>query len=93
MQVPWKAQRLGAGVEGLWNNPRARAAVDCGEMDQGDVRVETVVGNACGGKAGQPWKQGDFAESRIVGGAIFTPVSPHMPAWQLNNTQAGPSNA
>ena len=93
MQVPWKAQQLGAGVEGLWNNPRARAAVDCGEMDQGDVRVETVVGNACGGKAGQPWKQGDFAESRIVGGAIFTPVSPHMPAWQLNNTQAGPSNA
>ena len=31
MQVPWKAQRLGAGVEGLWSNPRARAAVDCGE--------------------------------------------------------------
>ena len=31
-------------------NPRARAAVDCGEMDQADVREETVVGNACGGK-------------------------------------------
>ena len=31
MQIPWKAQRLGAGVEGLWSNPRARAAVDCGE--------------------------------------------------------------
>ena len=32
-QVPWKVQRLGAGVWGLWSNPRARAAVNCGEMD------------------------------------------------------------
>ena len=29
-----------------------RAAVDCGEMDQGDVREETVVGNACRGRPG-----------------------------------------
>ena len=29
-----------------------RAAVDCGETEQGDVREETVVGNACGGKPG-----------------------------------------
>ena len=29
-----------------------RAALDCGEMDQGDVREEIVVGNACGGKPG-----------------------------------------
>ena len=36
----------------MWSNPRARAAVDCGEMDPGDVREETVVGNACGGKPG-----------------------------------------
>ena len=49
-RVPWKAQWLGAGVLGLWSNPRARTAVDCGEMDQGDVREETAVGNACGGK-------------------------------------------
>ena len=27
-----------------------RAAVDCGEAEGGDVREETVVGNACGGK-------------------------------------------
>ena len=27
-----------------------RAAVDCGDMDQGYLREETVVGNACGGK-------------------------------------------
>ena len=29
-----------------------RAAVDCGEKDQGDVREETVAGNAYGGKPG-----------------------------------------
>ena len=29
-----------------------RAAVDCGETDQGDVREETVVETACGGKLG-----------------------------------------
>ena len=31
---------------------RVRAAVDYGETDQGDVREEIVVGNACGGKPG-----------------------------------------
>ena len=36
----------------MWSNPRARATVDCGEMDGGDVREEIVVGNACGGKPG-----------------------------------------
>ena len=36
----------------MWSNPRARAAVDCGEMDQGDVKEQTVVGNVCGGKPG-----------------------------------------
>ena len=29
-----------------------RAAVNCEEMDRGDVREETVVGNACEGKLG-----------------------------------------
>ena len=36
----------------MWSNPRVRAAVDYGEADQGDVKKETVVGNACGGKLG-----------------------------------------
>jgi len=36
----------------LWSNPRVRAAVDCREMDQGDVREETVVGNALEEKLG-----------------------------------------
>ena len=29
-----------------------RAAVDCREMDGGEVREEIVIGNACGGKRG-----------------------------------------
>ena len=32
--------------------PQGRAAADCGETGRGDVREETVVGNACGGKPG-----------------------------------------
>ena len=50
--VPWKGQQLGAGVKGLWNNPRVRASLNCGEMDRGGVREEIVVENACGGKPG-----------------------------------------
>ena len=50
--VPCKAQQLEAGALGLWSNSRVRAAVDCGKTDQGDMREETVVGNACGGKPG-----------------------------------------
>ena len=36
----------------MWSNPREKAAIDCGETDRGNVREETVVGNACGGKPG-----------------------------------------
>ena len=52
MLAPWKGQQLGAEVWGLWSDPRARAAVDCGETDQGNVTEENVVGNALGGKPG-----------------------------------------
>ena len=31
--VSWKGQQLGAGIKGLLINPRARAAVDCREID------------------------------------------------------------
>ena len=31
MRVPWNAQWLGAGVWGLWSNPRVRAAFDYAE--------------------------------------------------------------
>ena len=30
----------------MWSNPRVRAALDCGETDQGEVREEIVMGNA-----------------------------------------------
>jgi len=53
----------------LWRNPRARAAVDCRETDQGDVREEVVVGNACGGKPGSSRSKA-IAESREGSGAI-----------------------
>ena len=43
---------MGAGVQGLWSNPRVRAAVDGGEMDRGEMREEIVMGKACGGKLG-----------------------------------------
>ena len=55
--VPWEAQQLGAGVNGLWRNPRARAAVDFRETDRGDVREEIVM-KCLWRKTGQPWKQG-----------------------------------
>ena len=51
-QVSWKGQQLGAGGQGLWSNPSVRAAVDCGETDQGDVREEVMVGISYGGKPG-----------------------------------------
>ena len=43
---------LGAGIWGVWSDPRVRAAVDCGETDQGEGRREIVMRNAYGGKLG-----------------------------------------
>ena len=90
MQVPWKVQQLGAGVWGLRSDPRERAAVDCGETDRGDVREETVMGNACGGKPGSHGSKA--AESRVGGGAITIVFLPTHQHWQLNNRDSGPSN-
>ena len=36
----------------MWSNPRERAAVDGRETDQGDVKEDIVLENACGGKLG-----------------------------------------
>ena len=36
----------------MWSNPRVKAADDCRETDGGELREETEVGNACGGKLG-----------------------------------------
>ena len=35
-----------------------KAAVDCGEIDQEEVREENLMGNACGGKPGSHGSKG-----------------------------------
>ena len=52
----------------MWSYPRPRAAVDCGEMDQGDVREETVVENACGGKLGSHERKAILLRMRWLDG-------------------------
>ena len=42
--------RTGTQSLGIVERSQERVAVDCGETDQKEVREETVVGNACGGK-------------------------------------------
>ena len=49
---PLESTVAGSWDLGMEDNPRVRSAVDCGADDQGDVREETVEGNACGGKLG-----------------------------------------
>ena len=63
----------------MWSNPRARAAIDCSELDQGDVREEIMVGNACGGKPGSHGNK-VILLSHTWRGAITKPLSPHTPA-------------
>ena len=36
----------------MWSKPRARAAVDRGETDQGDVKEDIMLENACGAELG-----------------------------------------
>ena len=64
-----------AGVWGVWSDPRARAAIDCGGTDGGDVREETVMGNACGGKPGSHGNK-VILLSHVAGGAITTASLP-----------------
>ena len=54
-------------MQGLWSNPRARAAADCREANLGDMRQQVVVGNACGET--QAAMESNTAESCIEGGA------------------------
>ena len=64
----------------MWSNPRARAAVDCGETDGGDVKEEIVVGNACGGKPGSHGSKAILL-SHASGVALSPqPLSPLTPA-------------
>ena len=58
----------------------ARAAVGCGEMDEGDVREETVVGNACGGKLGSHGSKVILVSHAKQVEPSPHPLSPHTPA-------------
>ena len=77
-QVPWKVQQLGVGDQGLWSNPRVRAAVDCRETDGGKVREETVVESSAAMHSG--WSHHH---------SLSLPTCQHR---QLNNREAGPTN-
>ena len=56
-----------------------RAAVDCGEMDRGHVREETVVANACGGKPGSHGSKAILLSHTYGVGPSPWPLSPHTP--------------
>ena len=64
-----------------------RAAIDERETDGGHVREEIEGEKSCGGS-----QAAMTAESREGGGAISI-ASPYRPPWQVNNTEAGPSNS
>ena len=70
-----------------------RAAVDRRETDQGDVREEIVVGNACRGRPGSHGNKGYMVESCIRGRAINIAFPPTFQHGQLNNKEAAPSDA
>ena len=51
IQVPWKVQCWELEFRDCGAIP-GRADVYCGETNQGDVREEIVLGDACGGRLG-----------------------------------------
>ena len=62
-----------------------RAAVDGGEMDQGDAREETVVGNACGGKPGSHGSKAILLSHVKPVEPSPSPLSPTHQHWEPNN--------
>ena len=69
-----------------------RAAVDCREMDRGDVREEIVVGNASGGKPGSHGSKEVLLSHVWVVEPSPWPLSPHTPVSAASR-EAGPSIA
>ena len=67
----------------MWSNPRASAAVDHRETDQGVVWEETVVGNVCGGKPGSHGSKAILLSHEPPPG----PLRAHTPAL---NCRVGP---
>ena len=65
----------------MWSDPtRARAAVDCGDTDLGDVRAEIVVGNACVGKPGSHGSKAILLSQRSGVEPSPQPLSHNRPA-------------
>ena len=58
---PLEGAAAGSWSLGTVEQSQDKGSVDCRETDLGDVREETVVGNACGGKPGSHGSQGDTA--------------------------------
>ena len=74
----------------MWINPRVRAAVDCGEMDPGDVREETVVANAGVGKPGSNGSKAISLNHMYGVEPSSKPLSPHMPALAAEQQKVWP---
>ena len=49
---PLEGAAAGSWSLGIVEQSQSEGCCNCGETYQGDVREETVVGNACGGKPG-----------------------------------------
>ena len=59
-----------------------KVAVDCREMNQGDVREEIVLGNAFGGKLGSHGSK-VILLSHVGGGAITTASLSPQGSWTI----------
>ena len=89
--IPQMVQQLGAGVQGLWSNPWARAAIDYRETNRGDVREENVVENACGGKLGSHGNKA-IVPSHALGVQPSTqPLSPHTRSLAAEQQKGWPT--
>ena len=85
-----RRHRLGTRVQGMRCSPRERSAVDCRETAQGDMKEETVVGQAC---EGIPGRHGGKAILLSHGEGVepsLEPISAHIPAMTAEQRRAWP---
>ena len=69
-----------------------RIAVDCGETDQEEVKEETVVRNACGGKLGSHGSKAILLSHAWEWSHHHSLSLPTRQHRQVNNREAGPSS-
>ena len=82
---PLEGAGLGAGVEGLWSDPRMRSAVDYGERAWGDVGEEMAVGNACYDQPRQHIKkQRHYVANKGPSSQGYGFSSSHVWMWELD---------